>query len=65
MIGEPRLEEIGDYDKLKGEKKRIVWTVIIVGILIGAIYVYVNKNYGDVEGNIKTTDIIKNIPLKK
>jgi len=65
MINEPRLEEIGDYDKLQGEKKRIVWTVIIAGLLIGAVYVYVNKSYGNVEDSIKTTDMIKNIPLKK
>ena len=32
---EPKLEDIGDYDTLKGEKKKIVWTVIIVGIIIG------------------------------
>jgi uncharacterized integral membrane protein len=46
---EPKLEDIGDYDTLKGEKKKIVWTVIIVGIIIGIGFeifseIYDNKN---------------------
>jgi len=46
---EPKLEDISDYDTLKGEKKKIVWAVIIVGILIGIGFeifskIYDNKN---------------------
>ncbi|MEA1917025.1 MAG: hypothetical protein U9N42_05780 [Campylobacterota bacterium] len=39
MSTEPTLESIEDYNTLKGEKKRVVWTVIIVGLIIGAALV--------------------------
>ncbi|MEA2073224.1 MAG: hypothetical protein U9O86_06520 [Campylobacterota bacterium] len=63
-MSEPRLEDIGDYNTLKGEKKRVVWAVIIAGCIIGAIYVIASNNYGTVEDSINTTDTIKNIPIK-
>lgn len=63
MTGEPRLEDIDDYNNLKGDKKRIVWIVIIVGIIIGAIYLYINNNFGTVKDQIKTTDIIQKVPV--
>ena len=63
-MSEPTLESIGDYDTLKGEKKRIVWTVIIVGMIIGSIYVIVNKTYGKVDDKIKTNDTITKVPIK-
>jgi len=40
---EPTLEDISDYDTLKGEKKKTVWMVIIVGLLIGVGYTVVSK----------------------
>lgn len=36
-MSEPRLEDIEDYDTLKGEKKKVVWTVIASGLIIGVI----------------------------
>jgi hypothetical protein len=48
-MGEPRLENIGDYDKLKGEKKKVVWSVILAGLTIGLIYT-IAYNYYDNEG---------------
>jgi len=63
-MSEPRLEEIGDYDNLKGEKKSIVWSVIIAGLVIGAIYVVSSNYFSEVDDKIKTEDSIKSIPLK-
>jgi len=40
---EPKLEDISDYDTLKGEKKKTVWIVIIVGLLIGVGYTVASK----------------------
>jgi len=40
---EPTLEDISDYDTLKGEKKKTVWLVIIIGLLIGVGYTVVSK----------------------
>ena len=64
MMSEPTLESIGDYDTLKGEKKKIVWAVIIIGLLIGGVYVYVN-NTTQVDDSIKIEDSIKNVPSSK
>ena len=63
-MSEPRVEDIGDYDTLKGEKKKIVWSVIAVGILLGTIYVVVNNIYGSVNDQIKIEDPIKNVRIK-
>jgi len=63
-MGEPTLESIGDYNELKGEKKRIVWAVIIAGIVIGSIYVLVNTIYGDAEDKIKVEKTIQTIPVQ-
>ena len=67
-MSEPKLEDIEDYDKLKGQKKKVVWIVIIVGLIIGAMYVvayniYDNKDDAiEVKGNI---DKISNNILNK
>jgi len=64
-MSEPRLEDIGDYNTLKGEKKKIVWIVIIIGLLIGLIYSIVYRYYGNVDDSIQTNDIIKIVPNSK
>jgi len=63
-MSEPRLEEIGDYNTLKGEKKRIVWAVIIAGLIMGGVYVVASNSYGDVDDQIKIEDPIKNVRIK-
>jgi len=63
-MSEPKLENIEDYDTLKGEKKRVVLAVLLAGLIIGAIYVVVDGVYGEVDDSIKTEDSIKKIPLK-
>ena len=61
-MAEPRLEDIGDYNTLKGEKKRIVWAVIIAGLLIGTIYTIAYKVYGNTADAIPVKDEIKVVP---
>jgi len=34
---EPTLQDIGDYDSLKGTKKKVVWGVVLSGIVLGVI----------------------------
>jgi len=63
-MSEPRLEDIGDYNTLKGEKKKVVWAVIIISLIIGSIYVIASKSYGTVEDSLKIEDPIKNVRLK-
>ncbi len=63
-MSEPRLEDIGDYNTLKGEKKRVVWAVILAGLVIGVIYNIAYHAYGTVDDKIETKDVIKEIPVK-
>jgi len=63
-MSEPRLQDMGDYDTLRGEKKRIVWAVIIAGLIIGAIYMAARAYYvpNDV---IDVNDPITKVPVSK
>jgi hypothetical protein len=61
---EPTLSSIEDYDTLKGSKKRIVWTVIVSGLVIGAIFVGAKIYYGEANDTIPTHDTIVKVPVK-
>jgi len=63
-MSEPRLEDIGDYDTLKGEKKRVVWAVVLAGLLMGVIYTIAYSVYDNKEDNIKVEESIHKVPLK-
>jgi len=40
---EPTLEDISDYNTLQGDKKRTVWLVVVIGLLIGFGYTIASK----------------------
>ena len=61
---EPTLNSIEDYDTLKGSKKRVVWAVIISGLIIGAIFLTAKIVYGGVEDSIPVQDTIAKEPVK-
>ncbi len=63
-MSEPRLEDIGDYDTLKGEKKKVVWAVILAGLLIGVVYTIAYSVYDNAEDNIKVEQSIKIMPVR-
>jgi len=63
-MSEPRLEDIGDYDTLKGEKKKVVWAVILAGLLMGVIYTIAYSVYDNADDNIKVEESIKKMPLR-
>ncbi len=63
-MNEPTLEAIEDYDTLSGEKRKIVWAVVIAGLIIGAIYAGAKTYYGAVDGEIHTTEKIGLMPVK-
>lgn len=52
-MSEPRLEDIDDYDTLKGQKKRVVWAVIFTTLIMGVIYTIIAKNYSTVDDAIE------------
>lgn len=62
-MSEPTLESIEDYDTLKGEKKKVVWAVILVGLLMGVIYATV-YNSDEVDDTIKVNESIKIMPVR-
>lgn len=63
-MSEPRLEDISDYDTLKGSKKRVVWAVIFAGLFMGLVYVVIYGMYSNESDSIEINDTIKTITLK-
>jgi hypothetical protein len=61
---EPTLSSIEDYDTLKGSKKRIVWAVIISGLLIGVIFVAAKIYYGTPDETMMVNESIGKVPVK-
>ncbi|KFN38546.1 MAG: hypothetical protein JU82_11320 [Sulfuricurvum sp. MLSB] len=61
---EPTLNSIEDYNTLKGEKKRIVWMVIVIGLMIGVVLVGAKYYYGDVNDTISVEESIGKVPVK-
>jgi len=64
-MSEPELRDIEDYDTLKGEKKKIVWIVIAVGLLIGVAFLVASKVYNASDDSIKVKDSITIVPGSK
>jgi hypothetical protein len=61
---EPTLQGIGDYDRLKGEKRRVVRAVIIAGLIVGAFFVIVEHSYlGEVHDRLPVSEGIPNVPF--
>ena len=65
-MNEPTLQSIGDYNGLKGEKKRVVRAVIIAGLLIGALYVIAANSYmGQNHDALPVKDSITTVPFNR
>ena len=64
-MSEPELRDISDYDTLTGEKKRVVWIVIVVGLLIGVAFLVASKVYNASDETIKVQDSITVVPGSK
>ena len=60
----PTLESIEDYDTLKGSKKRTIWLVVIVSLLVGTVYEVVSQKFSNVDDSIEIQDPIKNVRIK-
>ncbi|MEA2112235.1 MAG: hypothetical protein U9P71_09345 [Campylobacterota bacterium] len=63
-MSEPTLQDIEDYDTLKGEKRRVVWAVIISGLIVGTIYLGAKIIYSDVDDALPIKDSVAKVPLK-
>lgn len=63
-MSEPTLDNISDYNTLEGEKRRIVWAVIVAGLILGSIFVAAKTYYSSVDDEIRTTEKIGQVPVK-
>lgn len=63
-MSEPRLEDIGDYDTLKGTKKKVVWSVIMAGLTIGVIYAISYSYYDNADENLAQEKVYQAVPMK-
>ncbi len=63
-MSEPTLEDISDYDTLSGKKKKVVWIAILVGLIIGAIYVVSYTYFGNVSDSLPVEKKIGTIPVQ-
>ena len=63
-MSEPRLEDIGDYNTLKGEKKKVVWAVVFTGILLSIVYIIAYSLYDNREDTLPIEKSLKIIPMK-
>jgi len=65
-MNEPTLQSIGDYNGLKGEKKRVVHAVILTGLIIGSLYVIVANSYvGQAHDALPVKDGITAVPFNR
>ena len=62
-MGEPTLESIEDYDTLKGEKKRVIWVVVIASLIMGIVYTIASNVYGKEEPT-SVDKIYKTVPMR-
>jgi len=51
-MDEPRLEDIGDYNSLKGEKRKTVLWVIGIGLIIGSVYLLAYNVFDNKDDNL-------------
>lgn len=63
-MSEPRLEDISDYNTLKGTKKKVVLAVILAGLLMGVIYTVAYNVYNNGDDAIKVEDTINKVPMR-
>ena len=61
---EPTLSNIEDYDTLKGSKRKVVWTVILIGLLIGAILVGARIYYSEGDDSIPVQETIGKVTVQ-
>ena len=62
-MSEPRLEDIEDYDTLKGKKKHAVLIVVLSALFIGLV-TYGAYLISDKEESIEVEQTFKQVPMK-
>ena len=63
-MSEPTLNDMSDYNTLSGQKRKVVWAVVLAGLIIGTIYVVSYNYFGNVDDSIEVEQSIKSVPVK-
>jgi len=63
-MSEPSLDKIDDYKTLSGEKRKVVFAVILSGLVMGIIYTIAYNMYDKPEDAIEVEKPLKYIPMK-
>ena len=63
-MSEPTLKDIGDYNTLSGEKKRVVIAVVLAGLIIGAAFGIAKFVYDGPKDSINIEQSIRTMPVK-
>ena len=63
-MSEPKLENIEDYDTLKGQKKKVVWSVVLAGLTIGVIYAIAYSYYDNSDKNLAQEKSYQAVPMR-
>jgi len=63
-MNEPRLEDISDYNALKGEKRKMVLSVIGIGLVLGIAYLLAYNVFDNKADTLDVQESVKIIPLK-
>jgi hypothetical protein len=63
-MSEPRLEDISDYNTLKGEKKKVVYAVILAFVSIAVVYAIAVNYYDSTSDNVSQDKSYKVVPKK-
>ena len=63
-MSEPRLQDLSDYDTLSGKKRTTVFVAILVGLVIGTIYVLSYHYFGNVSDSIPVEKNIATVPVE-
>lgn len=62
-MNEPTLNQISDYNTLQGEKKRVVWAVILAGLIIGTVFAGAKWYFGEANDALATGERIGKVPF--
>lgn len=62
QMGEPRLEDISDYNTLSGQKKKVVWAVVFALLVMVVMYIIAYRVYDNKEDTIQVEQTIDKLP---
>jgi len=62
-MSEPTLENISDYNTLRGEKKKVVFAIVISSIIMSIVYIIATSFYAQEEPT-SVDKTYKKVPMR-